>query len=75
MEVTLGLPAGSCRATLAALLSTSMKKSSGLHNKEEAVEEGLGEVRRVDELQRELCERRNVRREDVSGVRQTSTDH
>lgn len=28
----------------------------GLHNEEEAVEVGLGEVGRIDELQRELCE-------------------
>lgn len=28
----------------------------GLHNKEKAVEVGLGEVRRIDELQRQLWE-------------------
>lgn len=29
---------------------------ASLHNKEEAVEEGVREGRRIDELQRQLCE-------------------
>lgn len=34
-----------------------IKADTGLHNKEEAVDVGLGEVGRIDELQRQLCSR------------------
>ena len=38
------------------VLSGGRAEGRSLHDEEEAVEEGLGEGRRIEELQRELCE-------------------
>lgn len=44
----------------------------GLHNEEEAVQVGLREVRRIEELQRQLCEEETLAE---GGEQEISTDH